>query len=178
MSSICSSTSTGRTDVTSRKSQAELPNILALQSSATLGTGAAKTHQERLERDEDKQVRQAMDRTSQGKRKGSKQRRRQPAHSAPSGLTDESGDGMDSDVGMVFNEEEEGMSRSNPVVIIDSGFSTAPAASVPTVTQIEVGSALQRNADGSAVAPRISERKPKQAKVCFTFHHESWHSDT
>lgn len=84
---------------------------------------------------------------------------------------------MDSDVEMMSNEEEEGMSRSNPVVIVDSGFSTAPAASISTVTQIEVGSALQRNADGSAVTPRISERKPKQARVCFTFHHEAWHSN-
>ncbi|KAF4590141.1 putative ATP-dependent RNA helicase DHR1 [Pleurotus pulmonarius] len=43
------------------KSQAELPSSLALHTSSTLGTGKPTTHQERLERSEDKQVRQIVD---------------------------------------------------------------------------------------------------------------------
>ena len=68
-------------------------------------------------------------------------------------------------------DAEEGTSRSRPVVIVDSGFSTTvqppeeeevPMIPTPTV----VGSALKRNADGTVAAPRISKRKPKGAKVC------------
>ncbi|THH27990.1 hypothetical protein EUX98_g6197 [Antrodiella citrinella] len=142
------------------KSQAELPNTLGLQSSSTLGTGAAITHLERIERDEHKATRRAFDGSSQ-KKKGKKQRNRFSGHVAPSGVTDES-DVEDSDAEMLSADEEEGKSRSNPVVIVDSGFSTAPAASVPSINQIpEVGSALQRNPDGSVMAPRISARKTK-----------------
>ncbi|KAH8104549.1 P-loop containing nucleoside triphosphate hydrolase protein [Cristinia sonorae] len=147
------------------KSQAQLPNALGLQSSATLGTGVAKTHMERLEKDEDKDVRRALDGSSQ--KKGGKKRKRQPTLAVQSGMTDES---SDSDVEMRSADEmedgEAGKTRSNPVVIVDSGFSTAPAPqSTSLVTKIsEVGSALQRNPDGSVVAPKISKRKPKQGK--------------
>ena len=64
----------------------------------------------------------------------------------------------------------EGMSRSKPVIIVDSGFSTTVQSpepeslpSLPTVAA--VGSALKRNADGTVAAPKILKRKPKQAQV-------------
>ena len=64
----------------------------------------------------------------------------------------------------------EGMSRSKPVIIVDSGFSTTvqspePESLPPLPTVAAVGSALKRNADGTVVAPKISKRKPKEAKV-------------
>lgn len=135
---------------------------MGLHSSSTLGTGTTKTHHELQERDEDKEVRRAFDGPPQ--KKGKKQRNRQVRHSAPSGLSDESDDSSGGgDVDMDFADEEEGKSRSNPVVIVDSGFSTAPSELAPSVTRIasEVGSALKRNADGSVIAPKISERKSK-----------------
>ena len=71
-------------------------------------------------------------------------------------------DGADEDV-------QEGMSRSKPVVVVDSGFSTKEQSPemedsifAPPST---VGSALKRNADGSVAAPRISNRKPKANRV-------------
>ena len=154
----------------SSKSQAEIHSVLGLQSSSTLGTGAAKTHQDRLDREEDKEIRRAFDGTALGR--GNKRRRRQPKHEVAYDATDES-DGIESVVGAMSVDEEEGKSRTNPVVIVDSGFSTAPVDSGPKITLIgEVGSALQRNADGSTVAPRISKKKPKQQKVNhYTYAH-------
>ena len=50
------------------------------------------------------------------------------------------------------------------VIVVDGGMSMPPqpAAAKPAV----VGSALQRNSDGSVIAPRISTKKPGQ-KVCL-----------
>lgn len=63
----------------------------------------------------------------------------------------------------------DGSSASNPVVIIDSGFSTTTVelTSKPKVTNI--GSALKRNADGSVTAPKVLKRKQKGQKVCPFF---------
>lgn len=155
----------------SRKTQAQIPSALNLQSSSTLGTGYVKTHQERLDRDEDKEVRYAMDGRNQ-KGKGKRKRGNQVFNS---GATDESDvdDGMkvipedaerDEELGSE-GEDYEGRTRSNPVVLVDSGFSTSEVTSQQKITKIEVGSALQRNADGTVVGPRISRRKLKGTQV-------------
>ncbi|KAI1797707.1 P-loop containing nucleoside triphosphate hydrolase protein [Ganoderma leucocontextum] len=157
------------------KSQAQASSALNLQSSATLGTGKATTHQHRLHQLEDKEVRRALDgRPCKGKR-------RRNTNLTLAGVSDDDeGDAddvqMDVDVpGRKDDEDEdvqEGMSRSRPVVIVDSGFSTAiqspePVASPLPPTLAAVGGALKRNADGSVAAPRISKRKPKSAKGTF-----------
>lgn len=57
-------------------------------------------------------------------------------------------------------EQELGKSRATPVVIVDSGFSTAQAISEPisAANVSYVGSALKKAADGSKVAPRIVKK--------------------
>lgn len=104
-------------------------------------------------------------------RSGKGKRRRNPALA---GVNDgDEGDTSDFriDVDVPGGEEVgEGMSRSKPVVIVDSGFSTtvqSPQLEISPLppTLAVVGGALRRNADGSAAAPRISKRKPKNAKV-------------
>lgn len=66
--------------------------------------------------------------------------------------------------------DEAGSSRTNPVVIVDAGFSTttlspeeSPANTKSPAAQ--VGAALKRNADGSVIAPKITKRKSKGSKV-------------
>ena len=157
-----------------RKSQAQVSSALNLQSSATLGTGMATTHQHRLDQLEDKEVRRALDgHSGQGKR------RRNTNQTLAGGASDEDDDDtndfqMDLDAPKSKEDEDEdmqeGMSRSRPVVIVDSGFSTTiqspePEHSPLPPTVPEIGGALKRNADGSVAAPRISRRKPKSAKV-------------
>nr|VWP00591.1 N/A [Ganoderma boninense] len=151
------------------KSQAQASSALNLQSSATLGTGKATTHQHRLDQLEDKEVRRALD------GRGGKGRRRRDNNPSLAGASDDEGDAddrMDVDVLDEHKDVQEGMSRSKPVVIVDSGFSTTVHSPEPQLeslspTLVTVGSALKRNADGSVATPRISNRKPKSAKGTF-----------
>ncbi|KAI0757185.1 P-loop containing nucleoside triphosphate hydrolase protein [Daedaleopsis nitida] len=159
------------------KSQATASAALNLKSSATLGTGKAGTHQQRLDEFENKEVRRAMD----GRSGGTKRRRRNDDF--PAAFRDDSeGDDDDFDNGRMDVDDEqdsgevapEGTSRSNPVVIVDSGFSTTAQASpeddyiVAKLPHAAVGSALKRNADGSVSEPRIAKRNQKSAKATFS----------
>lgn len=151
-----------------------LSTTLQLQSSATLGTGKASTHQEALDRLEDKEVRRVIDgRAARGKRK---------RQQLPFSQVEDSDDAEDEDelIDMDVDgepehapREQEGYSRANPVVVVDSGFSTTTLLpeplehSGPKVTII--GGALKRHEDGSVVAPKIVKRKPKRAKVISIF---------
>ncbi|PIL32147.1 hypothetical protein GSI_06853 [Ganoderma sinense ZZ0214-1] len=152
------------------KSQAQASSALNLQSSATLGTGKATTHQHRLDQLEDKEVRRALDGRS------GKGRRRRDNNPTLAGASDDEGDTNDfrMDVDVLDEDEDvqEGMSPSKPVVIIDSGFSTTVQSPEPerehlSPTLVAVGAALRRNADGSVVTPRISKRRPRSAKGTF-----------
>ena len=152
------------------KSQAQLSAALQLQSSATLGTGKASTHKDILDKQEDKEVRRAIDGTARHGKRG------RGKTSVAQTYDDESGSEAEDDVlgdarpNGSHEDGEVGSSRANPVVIVDAGFSTATlppeddhvsaASSVP-----QVGSALKRNADGSVVAPKVAKRKPKGSKV-------------
>lgn len=141
-----------------------------LQSSATLGTGRAFTHKERMEVSEDREVRRAMDgRTENRKRK------RNPGVAFHGEAGDDSeddfegGGSADIENGTVEVEStsmiEDGKSRSRPIVVVDSGFTTTTVEELPVPALPEVGSALHRNPDGSVVAPRVVKRKPKGANV-------------
>ncbi|KAJ7109727.1 P-loop containing nucleoside triphosphate hydrolase protein [Mycena crocata] len=126
------------------KSQAALPTTLHLQSSATLGTGKATTHRDRLDKLEDKEIRRALDGRT-GKR------RRQNDSYAVTGPDAEMEESDDQDDAV-----------SPPKT---SGPSTLTAVSGPPA----VGSALQRNPDGSVVAPKITS-KARAKKATF----KSW----
>ena len=156
-----------------RKSQAQASSALQLQSSATLGTGKATTHQHRLEQLEDKEVRRVLDGRSG---KGMRRRTINSALLAGDYSEEEAyGVPMEVDARAEADDDDgedvaEGMSRSKPVIIVDSGFSTTvqspePESLPPLPTVAAVGSALKRNTDGTVAAPKISKRKPKEAKV-------------
>ncbi|KAH9841541.1 P-loop containing nucleoside triphosphate hydrolase protein [Rhodofomes roseus] len=151
------------------KSQAQLSTTLQLQSSATLGTGKASTHKDMLDKQEDKEVRRALDGMTRKGKRGQGKQNILTSYDAES----EGEDSMRVD-GEPANQDTEGdvgTSRANPVVIVDSGFSTAklsPGETPAAVAHaVQVGSALKRTADGSAVAPKISKRKPKGSKTAF-----------
>ncbi|RDX56057.1 P-loop containing nucleoside triphosphate hydrolase protein [Lentinus brumalis] len=164
------------------KSQARASDGLFLQSSATLGTGKAFTHQERLDQLEHRDVRRVMD----GRAGASKRRRRGNTFATAATDSEDNGANFGSDLdepGMDVDpiaapdtegeRAEEGSSRSKPVIIVDSGFSTSVQHSgeedepmLPSTAA--VGSALKRDADGHVAAPRISKRKPKAQKTAFT----------
>ncbi|CDO72409.1 hypothetical protein BN946_scf184977.g108 [Trametes cinnabarina] len=111
------------------KSQAHGSAALQLQSSATLGTGKPSTHLHRLEKEEDLEVKRAVDGRA-GKRK-----RRPRNDTLLLAVSDSDGSDADAqDAQMDIDREEvvtnerddvqEGMSREKPVVVVDSGFST------------------------------------------------------
>ena len=145
------------------KSQAQLPTALQLHSSATLGTGKVTTHRERLEKEEHNETRRAVDGKS-----GHKKRKRTSNvyHGAASESSDddldialESGPSIASQAPVP--DRELGKSRATPVVIVDSGFSTAQQNSdpAPTANISYIGSALKKTPDGSVVPPRTVKKK-------------------
>ncbi|KAI0662646.1 P-loop containing nucleoside triphosphate hydrolase protein [Cubamyces menziesii] len=157
------------------KSQAQASAALQLKSSATLGTGKPSTHLSRLEKQEDLEVKRAMDgRTGRGKR-----RRHNGANFPVENDSDESDEEEDTKMDVDGHDEgaggdedvPEGTSRSKPVVIVDSGFSTTVQSPEPevkvTVLPSAVGSALRHNPDGTVVAPKISKKPAKRAKGAF-----------
>lgn len=150
------------------KSQAELSSTLQLHSSSALGTGKPQTHQDRLDQAEDKDVRRAMGHTQPtGKRR--------KRNGGFTGVADDD-DGSEEDIALNEGstsymavddvpDMKEGSSKDRPVVIVDSAV-IAPVAEQADKSGGTVGSALQRNADGTVVAPRILKKKGKGQKVC------------
>lgn len=132
-----------------------------LQSSATLGTGKAITHQERLENAEHKNVQRLLD-SSSGR--GSKKRKRS-VRTYVEASEDSEGEfsHLDEDTDHTEESPVSGLSRDNPVVLVDTGFSTT-VEHVETATTT-VGGALRRNADGTIAAPRITQKKSNSKTV-------------
>ena len=131
------------------KSQAELPSTLQLQSSSTLGSGRTLTAQERLEKAEDKEVSRAI------------YSRQTIGRFADIAESDEGEDVLDS-VQDVHSERDmtqdgQGTSPRGPVVIVDSTSTATRKKDVPD--DAVVGSALQRNAVGSIMKPRIMKER-------------------
>jgi ATP-dependent RNA helicase DHX37/DHR1 len=146
-----------------RKSQAQITSALDLQSSAMLGTGRAVTHQERLDREEDRLAHRLID---AGNRKGTRKRKR-PAM-AYSGAVSEGSDedlSIEDDDSRSTPQPNSGLTRETAVVIVDSGPTASVAGSnVAASATASVGSALRKNPDGIAAAPRVVEKHKKQ--VC------------
>lgn len=140
----------------SSKRQAELPSTLDLQSSSTLGSGKTSSAQERLEKIEDQEVRHAI-RSRQ--RKG-----RRFANIAESG-SDEENNAHDfhSEHDQDQQDGEDASPRGQTVLLY-----LAPIAAQRRDVSVDVviGSALQRNADGSTMEPRIMKKRDKNAGVC------------
>ena len=122
-----------------------MPSTLQLQSSSTLGSGRTLTAHEKLEKTKDKEVSRAIySRQTSGRF---------------------AGDIAESDEGEeVLNHSErdttqdgEGTSPRGPVVIVDPTSTATRKKDVPD--DAVVGSALQRNANGSIVKPRIMKKK-------------------
>lgn len=156
------------------KSQAELPSTLQLQSSSALGTGKPQTHQDRLDKSEDKDVRRAMGHTQLT----GKHRKRNAGFTGVADDNESEEDlalNEDSTSRMVIDElpdVKEGSSKERPVVIVDSAVTTPAEQTAQSSTA--VGSALQRNADGSVVTPRILKRKDKGRKVVIHVRDHSY----
>jgi ATP-dependent RNA helicase DHX37/DHR1 len=127
-----------------------LPSTLRLQSSSTLGAGITFTAQERLEKTEDKEVWRAI------------YSRQTSGHFADTAESEEGEDVVDA---QDVRSENQGTLPLGQVVVVDSASTTARKRDVPD--DVVVGSALQRNADGSIVKPRIV--KKKGTSVCLLF---------
>ncbi|KAI9465501.1 P-loop containing nucleoside triphosphate hydrolase protein [Lactarius psammicola] len=130
------------------KSQADLPNTLRLYSSSTLGAAKTTTVQDRLDRLEDKDVRRALH-----------SRQRKAGRFADIAESD-SGDGAADDSHSEEDSKEGQVDASprRPVIVVDSLSTTMKKQEVPAST---VGSALQRNADGSIAKARVVKKKGK-----------------
>lgn len=120
------------------------------------------THQERLVREEHQAVKKNMEgRTHTGKRK-----RHTTAYDRNADSENDSDAALYEDIDMHSSESrgaddektesKPGSSRTNPVIIVDSGFSTA--IEQPIIKSV-IGGALQRKPDGTVVAPRIVKKK-------------------
>ncbi|KAI5896491.1 P-loop containing nucleoside triphosphate hydrolase protein [Schizophyllum commune H4-8] len=133
------------------KSQSEVSNVLQLQSSATLGTRKPITHEDVLAQEEDKEVRRAFD-----SRPGKRRRLDGPAESGDLSSSEDEDVGMDGSVPMRAARSRS--SSPQPIIVEDQPFQ--PQRSVAQHEPV-VGGALQRNADGTPVAPIVKKRGTK-----------------
>jgi ATP-dependent RNA helicase DHX37/DHR1 len=147
-----------------RQTQTDIPSSLQLQSSASLGTGRAITHQERLDIAEDKNVRSALD-----GRLGKRKRRALEDNAPESASSDEDSLGFEASSGSVqithLSEVRMAVDDSDP-----KARSSAQIQMTPVTSKI-IGGALQRNPDGSVVQPKVA--KPRSKKVTPYFHFDN-----
>lgn len=153
------------------KTQASLSTSV-LQSSSTLGTGKASTFQERQEKDEDVFVKKSLLGQS-GKRK---------RHQDVFAVQDAESDEDLADESLTGQPEEDREFQNNtkgdysmPEVGVVEGPSLVPKSS--TQTAVSVGSALQRNANGSVIAPKtrpMSKGKHVRRAFVFKISFSSW----
>ncbi|KXN93411.1 Putative ATP-dependent RNA helicase PB1A10.06c [Leucoagaricus sp. SymC.cos] len=137
-------------------------NSALLQSSSTLGTGKALTHHERLEKDENLQVKHAL--------QGRAGKRKRHSHSGVMDMMDAPEDSGDEDEGLSGSDAvSEAVPRlvqagsSMEDIKMDTAFATEiEASSAPTLdVAVVVGSALRRNGDGTVAAPIVRKRSKK-----------------
>ena len=145
------------------QAQASLSSSV-LYSSASLGTGKLSTHQQLQEKAEDREIRKAFIGLS-GKRK-----RHQDHFHVDGPDEDDDVSEVESHPRRLEKEQSTGTMAeqdANAVISqIDPIQSQFKAHSLPVV----VGSALQRNPDGSAVAPKIYTKSEKQVPVFNKMH--------
>ncbi|KAF8895535.1 P-loop containing nucleoside triphosphate hydrolase protein [Infundibulicybe gibba] len=134
------------------QSQAELPTTLHLHSSSTLGTGRVTDHHERRAREEDKEVRRALD----GRNNKRKRQDDSFAVTIPDD-EDESDDGAMSLKQAHFRENKEEMSAQ------EDEPSTTPGNALLD-KKSSIGSALQKNLNGTAMVTKMATKKQKSLK--------------
>jgi ATP-dependent RNA helicase DHX37/DHR1 len=144
-----------------RKSQAQLPTTLHLQSSSTLGTGKVSTNKERLDKLEDKEIRRALEGRA-GKRKRGEDRF-DILHVDDADDDDDDGSEVwgDLEMGREGKPEQQATVDAPKAVEVDFESTSQHMTSEPSV----VGSALRRNLDGSVTAPRIATKSKQGQKV-------------
>jgi ATP-dependent RNA helicase DHX37/DHR1 len=137
-----------------------LSSSLQLQSSSTLGAGKTSTAQERLEKSEDKQVRRAVH-----------SRQRRGGHLAGIAESDSDEEPVDATHDVHSENDTSGDGEGTPprdqVVEVDAASTMTRKQEAPA--EIVVGSALQRNADGSTVEPRIMRKKGARVRFISIF---------
>jgi ATP-dependent RNA helicase DHX37/DHR1 len=133
------------------QSQAQVPT-LNLQSSSTLGTGKISTHRERLEKLEIKEARRVL-----GGRSG-KRRRNNDSHDAH-GPSSSDNEGENTDCSVIAIDDN-GADEAEPIAVDSNSINRSVSS-----TSATIGSALQRNADGTVVVPKIVARNAKGKNV-------------
>ena len=128
-----------------------------LYSSASLGTGKLSTHQQLQEKAEDREIRKAFIGLS-GKRK----RHQDQFHM--------DGPDEDDDVSEVEKEQNTGTLAEQDVDTVISKIDSIQSQSKTHSLPVVVGSALQRNPDGSALAPKIYTKSEKQVPLFNKMH--------
>lgn len=129
-----------------------MPSLLQLQPSSTLGSRDLRTNEERRNKTEDKDVRRIME----GRVKGA--RRKRNLYSGMDGLSeDEDQLSGQEDVSEKNGTPIPGTSREFPVLVEDSEIQAVKQS--PEKTELSLGSALRRNADGTVQAPIIITKK-------------------
>jgi ATP-dependent RNA helicase DHX37/DHR1 len=145
--------------IDNRKSQNGVDSAL-LQSSSMLGTGKPLTHQQRFEKDEDSQVRQAM--------LGRVGKRRR--HSEVMDMMDSADDKDDKDEGLSDSDAETDDEPKGAVTrtsVEDEqmevvNIQEAKKPPIPVVNMpVVIGSALRRNEDGTIAASAVRKRSKK-----------------
>lgn len=127
-----------------------------LHSSALLGSGKLSTHQELQERAEDRDIRKALSGQS-GKRK-----RHQDHFHIHGPNEDDDISEVESHPEILEKEFLEQTGTLAPNIVIPP---IAPIQSKAHNLPVMVGSALQRNSDGSAIAPKIRAKSEKQVPL-------------
>ncbi|KAJ3526767.1 hypothetical protein NMY22_g10037 [Coprinellus aureogranulatus] len=150
-----------------KQSQAAFDSAL-LHSSSMLGSGKTLTHQKLLDKLEDREVRQALDGKTTGKRKRSRGDNYAVYDAGEEEDDDESEDDMKEESrhttkpAVSSTDVEEGsttLATAEPTVTVDTSSLNVKSKEEPAV----VGSALRRNTDGSVVQPKIRKKtKSKQ----------------
>lgn len=152
-----------RSNLFGSQSQAEIDHI-KLQSSSTLGSGRAYTHADRLAIAEDHEVRRAVGKRKRGSLLRSAEGNEDYAseeeaqgRQRPKLSEDRSGeDADDTEWGGIDTEATGNSPAATP------GQSARPSSAGPSTSVYgQIGGALQRNPDGTIVAPRVIKRKAK-----------------
>ncbi|KAF5382586.1 hypothetical protein D9615_002788 [Tricholomella constricta] len=144
------------------QTQAEIPSSLYLQTSSSLGTGKASTHQERFDRLEDKQVRRALDGRAGKRKRNDDVYAVVPADEKGSDTEGEDFISDADDERPSTNLKTSNVREEAAITTYDTGVQpTLPVASVSS----SVGSALKRNPDGTVAAPKL--RQKSKGKMAF-----------
>jgi hypothetical protein len=88
---------------------------------------------------------------------------------------------VDTDGNPVMPDSRNDSLMAYPHVVVDTGFSTTTADKEEDFSNAAVsyiGSALQRNDDGSIAVPKVIKKKQKGQKASVVHHHECLNKST